>query len=154
MFSHPRLALYPWSSRRAYHCGSVFGARKVVMRNLKIKLGIGKMWVRPVANLAQPTPLRWGRGMAGFPFGDTIWVTPNIRAPTSYFGIHGRPRPAKCFSPSINQWINSSDLCMPAMDSDDNHDLRREEFAFDGFLIDLDGTLIDSTEAVVQHWAE
>lgn len=35
------------------------------MRNLKIKLGIGKMWVRPVANLAQPTPLRWGRGMGG-----------------------------------------------------------------------------------------
>ncbi|KAH7134293.1 HAD-like domain-containing protein [Dactylonectria macrodidyma] len=40
------------------------------------------------------------------------------------------------------------------MDSHETHGLRLEEFAFDGFLIDLDGTLIDSTEAVVRHWAD
>lgn len=31
---------------------------------------------------------------------------------------------------------------------------QREEAIFNGLLVDLDGTLIDSTEAVVKHWAE
>ncbi|KAL2673765.1 hypothetical protein Neosp_012209 [[Neocosmospora] mangrovei] len=31
---------------------------------------------------------------------------------------------------------------------------QREEAIFDGLLVDLDGTLIDSTEAVVKHWAD
>lgn len=30
----------------------------------------------------------------------------------------------------------------------------RQELEFDGILIDLDGTIIDSTEAVVNHWVE
>lgn len=30
----------------------------------------------------------------------------------------------------------------------------RREIDFDGFLIDLDGTLVDSTAAIVHHWAE
>lgn len=30
----------------------------------------------------------------------------------------------------------------------------RQELEFDGVLVDLDGTIIDSTEAVVNHWAE
>ncbi|RSL97735.1 hypothetical protein CDV31_012915 [Fusarium ambrosium] len=30
----------------------------------------------------------------------------------------------------------------------------REEVIFDGLLVDLDGTLIDSTESVVKHWAD
>ncbi|RMJ03380.1 hypothetical protein CDV36_015096, partial [Fusarium kuroshium] len=30
----------------------------------------------------------------------------------------------------------------------------REEAIFDGLLVDLDGTLIDSTESVVKHWAD
>ncbi|KAM5368056.1 hypothetical protein ACJZ2D_009660 [Fusarium nematophilum] len=32
--------------------------------------------------------------------------------------------------------------------------LRRQELGFDGFLVDLDGTIIDSTAAVVNHWRE
>ncbi|KAM0425831.1 hypothetical protein ACHAPT_009082, partial [Fusarium lateritium] len=31
---------------------------------------------------------------------------------------------------------------------------QREEAIFDGLLVDLDGTLIDSTESVVKHWAD
>ncbi|KAK2674411.1 Haloacid dehalogenase-like hydrolase [Fusarium oxysporum f. sp. vasinfectum] len=31
---------------------------------------------------------------------------------------------------------------------------QRNEAIFDGLLVDLDGTLIDSTEAVVKHWAD
>lgn len=31
---------------------------------------------------------------------------------------------------------------------------QRNEAIFDGLLVDLDGTLTDSTEAVVKHWAE
>ena len=27
-----------------------------------------------------------------------------------------------------------------------------EQATFDGFLFDMDGTIIDSTEAVVKHW--
>lgn len=27
-----------------------------------------------------------------------------------------------------------------------------QELTFDGFLFDMDGTIIDSTEAVVKHW--
>lgn len=27
-----------------------------------------------------------------------------------------------------------------------------QQVAFDGFLFDMDGTIIDSTEAVVKHW--
>lgn len=38
-----------------------------------------------------------------------------------------------------------------------NHEIKvlhRVEIAVDGFLVDLDGTLIDSTEAVIEHWAK
>ncbi|EWY83507.1 glycerol 3-phosphatase 1 [Fusarium oxysporum NRRL 32931] len=31
---------------------------------------------------------------------------------------------------------------------------QRNEAIFDGLLVDLDGTLTDSTEAVVKHWAD
>ncbi|GJC83267.1 2-deoxyglucose-6-phosphate phosphatase 1 [Colletotrichum liriopes] len=32
--------------------------------------------------------------------------------------------------------------------------VRIEELAFDGFLIDMDGTLIDTTAAITRHWAD
>lgn len=30
--------------------------------------------------------------------------------------------------------------------------LPKQEVTFDGFLFDMDGTIIDSTDAVVKHW--
>lgn len=32
------------------------------------------------------------------------------------------------------------------------YNLPPQEVSFDGFLFDMDGTIIDSTEAVVKHW--
>lgn len=32
------------------------------------------------------------------------------------------------------------------------YNLPPQEVAFDGFLFDMDGTIIDSTEAVIKHW--
>ncbi|KZL73878.1 glycerol-3-phosphate phosphatase [Colletotrichum tofieldiae] len=29
-----------------------------------------------------------------------------------------------------------------------------EELVFDGFLLDMDGTMIDTTAAVIKHWAD
>ena len=31
-------------------------------------------------------------------------------------------------------------------------DAPAERVAFDGFLFDMDGTIIDSTQAVIKHW--
>ncbi|PNP83060.1 hypothetical protein FNYG_03382 [Fusarium nygamai] len=38
------------------------------------------------------------------------------------------------------------------MGSTPDYSLPPQELAFDGFLFDMDGTIIDSTEAVVKHW--
>ncbi|KAF4978293.1 hypothetical protein FZEAL_5304 [Fusarium zealandicum] len=38
------------------------------------------------------------------------------------------------------------------MGSHSDYTLPPQEIAFDGFLFDMDGTIIDSTEAVVKHW--
>ncbi|KAH7162807.1 HAD-like domain-containing protein [Dactylonectria estremocensis] len=38
------------------------------------------------------------------------------------------------------------------MGSQPEYTLPTQELAFDGFLFDMDGTIIDSTEAVVKHW--
>ncbi|KAF5231284.1 hypothetical protein FANTH_13463 [Fusarium anthophilum] len=38
------------------------------------------------------------------------------------------------------------------MGSTPDYNLPPQELTFDGFLFDMDGTIIDSTEAVVKHW--
>ena len=38
------------------------------------------------------------------------------------------------------------------MTSQPAYDLPPQDVTFDGFLFDMDGTIIDSTEAVVKHW--
>jgi glycerol 3-phosphatase-1 len=38
------------------------------------------------------------------------------------------------------------------MGSTPDYSLPPQELEFDGFLFDMDGTIIDSTEAVVKHW--
>lgn len=38
------------------------------------------------------------------------------------------------------------------MGSQPDYALPTQELTFDGFLFDMDGTIIDSTEAVVKHW--
>ncbi|SCN75453.1 probable glycerol-3-phosphate phosphatase (glycerol-1-phosphatase) [Fusarium fujikuroi] len=38
------------------------------------------------------------------------------------------------------------------MGSTPDYSLPPQELAFDGFLFDMDGTIIDSTDAVVKHW--
>jgi len=38
------------------------------------------------------------------------------------------------------------------MESTPEYNLPPQELTFDGFLFDMDGTIIDSTEAVVKHW--
>ncbi|KAK7431088.1 DL-glycerol-3-phosphatase [Neonectria magnoliae] len=38
------------------------------------------------------------------------------------------------------------------MGSQPEYNLSPQELTFDGFLFDMDGTIIDSTEAVVKHW--
>ncbi|KAF4951873.1 hypothetical protein FGADI_7166 [Fusarium gaditjirri] len=38
------------------------------------------------------------------------------------------------------------------MGSSPDYNLPPQELTFDGFLFDMDGTIIDSTEAVVKHW--
>jgi glycerol 3-phosphatase-1 len=38
------------------------------------------------------------------------------------------------------------------MGSTPDYTLPPQELTFDGFLFDMDGTIIDSTDAVVKHW--
>jgi glycerol 3-phosphatase-1 len=38
------------------------------------------------------------------------------------------------------------------MGSTPDYSLPPQELTFDGFLFDMDGTIIDSTDAVVKHW--
>lgn len=42
---------------------------------------------------------------------------------------------------SLDQHSNMADYSLPPV-----------QVAFDGFLFDMDGTIIDSTAAVVKHW--
>lgn len=47
---------------------------------------------------------------------------------------------------------NTTHIHTHNMGSLPDYSLPPQEITFDGFLFDMDGTIIDSTEAVVKHW--
>ena len=54
----------------------------------------------------------------------------------------------------FSQLIKSVEKSRFVMEYQASSQSQRQELSFDGLQIDLEGTVIDLTEAVVKHWAE